>query len=242
MLKNSAYGSKSILFPLAYSVLVLLAIVLPVILWQLNLPFIERTYDGTVPGILDSQPFELFGLFISIVLVFVTWLKVKKQEKKTLKTLTPIILPLLVSLQILFLLVEGTQTKASDYSLCYENAAQAIINGVNPYTVKCYLYPPLPAQVLAFLYQVINRELLLSPANSHKIWDIVFYFYQCGQFVLILLAYYLTYQLAKRMGLRVIPAILIVSALFLFNDPLVRTIKFDQINVWLLNCFLLTIL
>jgi hypothetical protein len=44
------------------------------------------------------------------------------------------------------------------------------------------------------------------------------------------------------MGLKALPACLIVSALFLFNNPLVRTIKFNQINVWILNCFLLATL
>lgn len=234
---------KIILLPFLYPLLVLLTIVLPVILWQLKLSFIARTYDGSVPGMIDSQPFELFGLFISLLLVVATCLNVRKQEKKTLETLTPIVLPLLVSLQLLFILLEDSHPKSGDY-LCYENAAQAVVNGLNPYTVylKCYLYPPLQAQVLAFLYQVVNWGFLFSPGDAQKAWNIVFYFYQCGQFLQILLAYYLTYQLAQKMGLRGVPASLIVSALFLFNNPLVRTIKFNQINVWILNCFLLAIL
>lgn len=239
--RNFPHGSKLILLPLLYAFLASLAIVLPVILWQLNLSIVARTFDGSVPGMLDSQPFELFGLFISILLVLVTWLNIRNQKTKNLKTLTPIILPLLVSLQILFFLVEDSYPKSSDYE-GYEIAAQAIVNRVDPYNASPYAYPPLPAQVLVLLYQVVNWGLLFSPGDAEKAWNMVFYFYQCGQYIQILLAYYLTYQLAKRMGLRVIPAILIVSGLFLFNNPLVRTIKFNQINVWMLNCFLLTIL
>lgn len=234
---------KSIFPVLLYVLAVLLVTILPVVFWQMKLSIVARTYDGSVPGMLDSQPFELFGLFISIVLVAATWLNIEKQKKKSLITLTPIILPLFVSLQILFVLLEESHPQGSDY-LCYENAAQAVITGLNPYAVylKCYLYPPLQAQVLAFLYQATDWGLMFHSENPQKVWNIVFYFYQCGQFLQILLAYYLTYQLAQKMGLRVIPASLIVSALFLFNDPLVRTIKFNQINVWVLNCFLLTIL
>lgn len=250
MTKDMIHTSKSlfrlnnpILKILTYTLSVLLAIVLPIILWQLKVPIIARTYDGSVPGMFDSQPFELFGLFISIVLVVATWLNVRKLEKKTLITLIPVVLPLLVGLQILFFLLEDSHPQSGDY-LCYENAAQAVVSGLNPYNVylKCYLYPPIQAQVLAFLYHVVNGWLLFSPGDSQKAWTIVFYFYQSAQFLQILLAYYLTYQLAQKMGLRVVPASLIVAAIFLFNNPLVRTIKFNQINVWILNCFLLAIL
>lgn len=242
MYKFFLQGNKLLVSILIYGSLVFFAVVLPVIIWQLKVPIISRTYDGSVPGMLDSQPFELFGLFISLVLIFAAWSNVNKQEKKTLKNLIPIILPLLVSLQILFFLIEHGYLQGSDYALCYEKAAQAIVKGVNPYSVKCFLYPPLQAQVLGFLYQVVNAVLLFPPRSAEKAWDIVFYFYQCAQYIQILLAYYLTYELAKRIGLRVIPATVIVSALFLFNNPLVRTIEFNQINVWILNCFLLAIL
>lgn len=242
MHKSSLHASRLNFSILIYGSLVFLSVVLPVILWQLNIPIIARTYDGKVPGMLDSQPFELFGLLISLVLIFVAWVNIKKLEKKTLRNVIPVILPLLVSLQILFFLLEDSHLQGSDYSLCYEKAAQAIVNATNPYSVKCFLYPPLQAQVLAFLYWLVKSLFLFSPGNTEKAWDIVFYLYQCGQFIQIILAYYLTYEIAKRIGLRVLPATLIVSALFLFNNPLVRTIKFNQINVWILNCFLLAII
>jgi hypothetical protein len=234
---------KLIFTPLIHTLFVVLAIVMPVIIWQLKVSIIARTYNSSGSGMLDSQPFELFGLFISVLLVIATRLNIRKQKNKNLRTLTPIILALMVSLQLLFVLIEDSHPKSGDY-LCYENAAQAVITNINPYSVylKCYLYPPLQAQVLAFLYQIVNWGLLPSPGDEQKAWNIVFYFYQCGQFLQILLAYYLTYQLAQKIGLKNIPASVIVSALFIFNNPLFRTIKFNQINVWILNCFLLAII
>lgn len=246
IVNNAIYfvrGFKLILIPLIYTLTTLIVIVSPVIVWQLKVSIIARTYGDSASGMIDSQPFELFGLFASVLLVAAAWLNVRKQNKINLKTSAPTILALIVSLQLLFVLLEDSHPKSSDY-LCYENAAQAVVNTINPYIVylKCYLYPPLQAQVLAILYQIVNWGLLFSKGDEQKAWNIVFYFYQCGQFLQILLAYYLTYQLARKIGLKTIPASVIVSALFLFNNPLFRTIKFNQINVWILNCFLLAIL
>lgn len=221
----------------------LVIVFIPLLIWKSKVPIIARTYDGSAPGMMDSQPFELFGLLSSIFLIVVAWINIKIQKKVTLKSLIPIILPLLVSLQILFILLEDSHPKSGDY-LCYENAAQAIVNGMNPYTVylKCYLYPPLQAQALALTYHFIDWRLSFLSTNITEKWNIVFYLYQCTQFIQIILAYYLTNLLAQKMGLKIIPSSLIVSALFLFNNPLFRTIKFNQINIWILNCFLLAVL
>ncbi|MFB2894439.1 glycosyltransferase 87 family protein [Aerosakkonemataceae cyanobacterium BLCC-F50] len=228
---------------LVYAIAVLLAIVLPIILWPLNLSFISRTYDGSVSGMVDTEPFELFGLFISIVLIAFTWSRLGISKRLNLNSFILAVLPLLVSLNLLWILIDISYHKASDY-LCYENAARSILNELNPYLAepRCYLYPPLPAQVLAFLYKLVNSTNLLPKGDTLKVWNTVFYLYQCGQFFQIILAYYLTYHLARRMGLKNILASLIVSGLFLFNEPLFRTIKFDQINVWVLNTFLLALL
>ncbi|MFB2839400.1 glycosyltransferase family 87 protein [Floridanema evergladense] len=244
IVKNIFDAKNKIWFPLLlYAIAILLAIVLPIILWPLNLSFISRTYDGSVPGMVDTEPFELFGLFISILLITFTSLQLKISNTLNLKSFILVILPLLVSLNILWLIIETSYLKASDY-LCYENAARSIVNGLNPYLAepRCYLYPPLPAQVLAFLYEVVSSSHLLPRGDTLKTWNTVFYLYQCGQFFVVILAYYLTYQLARRMGLKNILASLIVSGLFLFNESLFRAIKFAQINVWILNTFLLALL
>lgn len=243
-IKNTYLGKYQFWLSLIlYAMAVLLAVVLPIVLWPLNLSFISRTYDGNVLDMVDTEPFELFGLFISILLIAFTWSKLGRSKKFKLNSFILVILPLLVSLNLLWILIDLSYHKASDY-LCYENAARSILNGLNPYLAepKCYLYPPLPAQVLAFLYKLVSLTNLLPKGDTLKTWNTVFYLYQCAQFFQIILAYYLTYQLARRMGLKNILALLIVSGLFLFNESLFRTIKFAQINVWILNSFLLALL
>lgn len=234
---------KSIALLLFYSLSLIGAILLPLIIWRLNLPIIQSTFDGSVPGHLESQPFELFGLFITIVLVGNTWHKISKQPKKTLIKAIPVILPLLVCLNLLFVQVETFHVRSSDY-MCYENAARAIITGVNPYTGNppCYLYPPLLAQILVFLHQIATSNPLFAFTDEDKAWTTVTYFYQCGQFLQVILAYYLTTLLAKQLKIKTLPASLLVGGLFLCNYPLIRTLTFDQVNLWLLNSFLLGIL
>ena len=128
--------------------------------------------------------------------------------------------------------------------MCYENAARAILNGLNPYAgnPNCYLYPPLLAQALFWTHQITAYNPLFAFADDIKSWTVVSYFYQCAQFLQIILAYYLTLFLAQHLKIKALPASLIISALFVFNYPLARTLTFDQVNLWILNSFLLGIL
>ena len=167
-LQGNIISKSQTAFPaLFYAIAVLLSVLLPIAISDLKLSFISRTYDGRVPGMLDSEPFELFGLFMSIVLIVVTWSRFNLEKQLTLKNFLLVILPLLVCLNIIWVLVDQSYLKASDYE-CYENAAQAVVNGLNPYqgNLRCYLYPPLPAQVLAFLYKVFRSNLLFFPGNE----------------------------------------------------------------------------
>jgi Glycosyltransferase family 87 len=95
------------------------------------------------------------------------------------------------------------------------------------------------AQVLAGFYQMAGARPLLGFATETQGWTVATYFYQCGQFLQVILAYYLMLSLAQKLGLQPFAASLLVAALFLFNYPLVRTLTFDQVNLWLLNSFLL---
>jgi Glycosyltransferase family 87 len=239
----SIFQSQSALTLLWYGLTALLIVVLPLIIWRLRLPFVEQTFSGAHPGTVDSQPIEVFGFLISVALVSITWGQVRKYKIKTLSDLAPIVLPLAVSLNGLFVIVEHSHAKSSDY-MCYQNAGAAVVNALNPFTGNpaCYLYPPLPAQFLGFIYQAVHHSALLPPALSDKAWDVVFYFYQCIQFFQLTLAYFLTYLLAQTMGLKSFQSLGLVSGLFLFNFPLVRTLEFSQVNLWILNCFLLAVL
>jgi hypothetical protein len=233
---------------LAYALSVSIAIILPPILWILKLPiiestYIESTYDGSNPSTIDSQAFELFGFFITMIMVVATYRQVAQQSSKIFSKIVPIILPLFVFLNLLFIQLETFQIKSTDY-LCYEMAAKSILAGTNPYAGNsvCYLYPPLLAQALFHTHQIIAQFPLFVDIGASKTWIIVAYIFQCFEFLQIILAYYLMYLFALKLRVQALPALLLISALFLFNYPLIRTITFDQINVWVLNSFLLGIL
>lgn len=239
----SILQSQSVLKILLHGLTALLTVVVPLVIWRLQLSIVEQTFSGGHPGTVDSQPIEVFSFLVSIGLVSVTWKQVRKYKIKTLSDLVPVVLPLAVSLNGLFVIVEHSHAKSSDY-MCYQNAGAAVVNALNPFTGNppCYLYPPLPAQFLGFIYQAIQQSALLPPAISDKAWDVVFYLYQCIQFFQLTLAYFLTYILAQTMGLKRLQSLGLVSGLFLFNFPLVRTLEFSQVNLWILNCFLLAVI
>ncbi|MGA9382915.1 MAG: glycosyltransferase family 87 protein [Phormidium sp.] len=227
---------------LFYVLLVILAIILPLVLWELKklnlVPFVSFTRP-------QDFVFELFGGFISFILVLITWLEIKRRKIKDLATLLPILLGLLVTFTFIFNIAETTfdVRPKSDY-IAFEKGAKAIFSGINPYIEQGnpYVYPPLVGQVMALLYQIITQIPLLQFENEDKGWKIVFYLYQCSQLLLIMLAYYLNYRLARNIGLKSIPASLIVTAFLIFNQSVIRTLNFHQTNLWILNCFLIGIL
>jgi uncharacterized Tic20 family protein len=230
---------RFIFVPLLYTLLAILAIIIPLILWQLKkvdaAPFVSFTR-------LDGLPFELFGGLISFVLVLIAWLEIIRKEHKNLSTVLPTILGLLVGLVSLFTISESTFNVRfnSDY-IAFEKGAKAISAGISPYIHQDspYVYPPLVGQVMAFLNQKISHISFLQPGNEEYGWQIIFYLFQCCQLFLIILAYFLTYNFGRRIGLKSIPASLIVAALFLFNNSVTRTLVFHQTNLWILNCFLI---
>jgi Glycosyltransferase family 87 len=239
---NTKLSAKHYFFCLLISII---AIGLPLIIWYLKLPIIESTY-GNSPNTIDSQPFELFGLLITIIMVACTYRRIINPPRNTLSkivSIIPIVLPLFVLLNLLFIQIETFQVESVDF-MCYEMAAKAILNNTNPYTGNppCYLYPPLLAQILVRIHEIIAQSPLGTITDNKKTWVAVVYVYQCVQFLQIVLAYHLTSLFVQSLKVKLLPASLLIAALFLFNDPLIRTITFDQINVWILNSFLLGIL
>jgi hypothetical protein len=211
-----------------------LSLLLPIVIWRLDLPIVAFIQKQ------DEQLFELFGLSAFIASTIIAYLAFKKLKPTSLKQSLPIILPLLVSLNLL-LIITNFPLRKGDY-LVYEDGAEAILNGQNPYALpKPYIYPPLLAQVMAWLYQLINHYSGLPASKSDDLWAVVFYIYQSSQFFLIVLAYFLSYYLARKLRLKRLPSLFLVSALFLFNNPLILTIKWNQLNLWLLDSFLLAI-
>jgi len=217
----------------AYALLTPAVVVLPIILWKLPTPLIASTYGETYKLV------ELFGFCASVWLIGYAYLELRRS--KSLKQSLPTLLLVLVSFHFLVLFTEYS-IKMPDFG-CYQFAAQAVLQGKNPYAA-CYLYPPFTAQVLAWGYRftaLVSSQI--QPAVSEEsVWRLVFYFYQCNQFFLIQLTYLLCYRFTRSMGLKIVPASLLVSALLLFNNPLVRTLRHNQVNLYVLDLILLAVL
>jgi hypothetical protein len=220
-----------------YALLILGSLILPVIVWVPNLEIVRnsagKTYELT----------ELFGFFASIGLIIVAYVELKSRKKALFIGSIPVILLLVVSFNYLFIITEFS-AKSWDYT-CYEKAAQAIAHGENPYgTHHRYLYPPLPGQAMAALSRTIDRVIKIPEfdGESRDSWTLVFYLYQCCQFLLIILGFYLSFRLLREGGLSDTSASLIVTVLFLFNNPLIRTLKYNQVNLWILDLILLALL
>lgn len=211
---------------LGYGLSGLTAIILPLLLWSFPSRFISNTY---------GKQQELFELFSLVMVVFLAgWAMWQIRRRPPASTWLPLGLMVLVGGQYLLLLNEYSH-KSWDY-LCYENAAQAILENQNPYTdtpERCYLYPPLLAQTLAVAWQGVQPFSFPAPH-----WHVVFYLYQCGQFFLILAAFWLCYRLALKIGFWPVPAALLITALFVLNNPLVRTLRHNQLNLWMLGLIL----
>ncbi len=212
-----------------YPLLALAAIGLPVLLHRLNWPIIANTYGKAY------EPFELFAFCASGALILVTGLEIRRRRPWPLTRLAPVLLFALTGFFFLSLMAEYS-FKSWDYQ-CYENAARALLEGGNPYPGTHYIYPPLLAQTMAAVARLLQKA---SPQRD--VWDWVFYLYQCTQFMLVLAAYLLGYHLAREWGLKDWLAAGLITALFLFNNPLLRTLRHNQVNLWILNALLLSLL
>ncbi|HET9913919.1 MAG TPA: glycosyltransferase family 87 protein [Anaerolineales bacterium] len=198
----------------------------------LNLPFIPRI------GPTKVQLFEVFGFLMWCVLVIAGYREIKSRPGVSFERGAILLLPLFVSFVILVILVEYVEDVSWDYQN-YEKAFRAVAAGGNPYEIEHYLYPPLFAQVMAFVYS-ITKTWLASTWDS--LWHIVHYFHQCAQFFLVNIAYQLCSRFASRLGFSDLKTRLIVAGLFLFNFPLVRMLHLNQINLYVLITVLIALL
>jgi len=209
----------------------LLAVFLPVLFLSLDLPIMPRITTTA------EQLFNVFSFCMWCVLFLVAYREIKAHPGISLEKGIMILLPLFVSFFFLVLIVEYGG-KSWDYEQ-YENAFRAIVQGENPYDSERYLYPPFFAQVMAYVYSVGKQFLHPTKIN---LWLFVFYLYQCAQFFMSNLAYQLSSRFAARIGYSDLQNKLIVTGLFLFNFPLVRTLHLNQINLYVLNAILIALL
>lgn len=209
----------------------LLAVVLPLLFLAVNLPIAPLIMTT------DQRLFGLFSLCMWSVLFIVGFREVKSRLGISLEKAAILLLPLLVSSFLLVLVVEYAVV-SWDYEQ-YEEAYRAVVLEKNPYRSEQYLYPPPFAQIMASIYNVGTR---FTDPDLPSPGVFVFYIYQCVQFLLGNLAYQLSSRFASRIGFSDLHAKLIVTALFLFNFPLVRTLHLNQVNLLILNSMLVALL
>ena len=215
---------------LAYLGLGLAAAGLPPVLQQLRLPLISNSYGY------EYSVFELFGFCASLAIVIIAWVELR--QHRAFRDRVLLAAGVLVSFHFLLLVVEYS-LKSWDYD-CYEKAAAAILQGETPYQYTAYLYPPLLAQTMASAYRGLHLLLAALHLDSSPgyTWQMVFYSFQVTQFLLLNLAYYLCYRFARSLGLGQLSGLGLVTALFIFNTPLLRALRHNQTSLFALDAVL----
>ncbi len=158
----------------------------------------------------------------------------KSRDVQSIKNKILFGLPILVSLFFLALLVEFSQ-KSWDYNQ-YENAFRSVVAGDNPYLSTRYLYPPFFTGVMVSFYQLglWLLPLLGLKIDSSEIWWFVFYIHQSSLYFFLIFSYYLSLKLSKKLGINPLASVLFVSALYIFNVPVLRTLSYNQVNFYIL--------
>lgn len=220
---------------LLYGLLCFIAIVLPPIISRLNLKIVLKMSG--------NMRFELFGMTMSMVLSAIWVMECRRIRIFTLKAVLPTMIFFLVAFHFLIHFSEYSQ-RSGDYG-CYQDAVNALSHGRNPYdSSECYLYPPFPAQVMVIAQSCVRwgevyffHVASVDQADSSAEYN-VFYVYQCVQFLLLLGMYLLCIRFVNGLGVGIIPASLLVATVFLCNNPLIRTLKYNQMNLLVLDTML----
>jgi hypothetical protein len=211
------------------------AVAAPLVLTLSGTPLAESSYGE------KYQVFELLGFSASVLLLAVATVAYRRRRPVLAADLVPLVVPLLLAFAFLSLFTEFSR-RSWDYG-CYQDAAQAVLDGRSPYG-SCYIYPPLPAVAMANVHRlaavVAGRGGLTLDARD--LWWIVFYLYQWAQYLLVLAAYFLLQRLARRLGgsetiAAILPAVLLVA-----SNPVLRTVRHNQVNLWVLDLSLAAIL
>lgn len=184
--------------------------------------------------------FEIFGFTGFLFTLLALWIGRRRLGPGPASTMRLAAFAL-VAIGTLLIITECTQ-RSYDYQR-YEQAAQAYLSGGQAYGTG-YLYPPTLATALALVYRTLDA--LPYPAETR--WYMVFYGWQTLQFFLVLAAFVLTLRVVRR---RLPPkgsladtalVLAVVTALFLVNNALLRTLRFNQVNLLVLDAVLIAIL
>lgn len=216
---------------------VALLVLLPILLWKLDLPFAGSTSGP------DLRVFEFFSFVVTLAVALTAALALPPRLASGPSATVPVVLFALLALFFLSRVVEAPQP-SNDWK-CYEQAASAVLAGGNPYADGLYLhYPPLIAVTLAATYDAVGLCTLIagSQGDLALTWQGVFYLYQCCQYFLVLAALWLCFLLARRLGASSVRASILVAVVFVLNVPLSRTLAFQQVNLWVLDLILVAML
>lgn len=218
----------------AYALVTGLAIVGPIALSELRPAFVSMSYGETF------LPYELLGLTAGAAILAIGAVELRRRRGAGLAERIAVVVPCLLALQVVTLNTEYAQRRF-DYD-CYEYAGRALLAGESPYRAGLiYLYPPLTAQTFAAAHTAVARvsEGMGLAADREDVWDRVFYLYQCAQVLLVLGAYFLLLRLGRDLGLVSSWAPVLVGVLLVFDNPVFRTLRHGQINLWVLNLALI---
>lgn len=213
----------------------LVVLVLPLALWPLELPTLAHTYGRTY------QPFELMAWGAAVVALGFAAAHVRALQAEgrlTLRAAAPALATLVVTLHGVGVVGEFSQ-ESWDWG-CYRDGAAAVLQGGTPYG-RCYIYPPLLAQVLAGVYRAMDPLQHALGMDLPDTWVLVFYAFQAGQIAALSLLALVGQRLARRWGLSVELAAVVVTALLVVDNPLLRTLRHNQINLWLLTISVLAV-
>jgi len=210
-----------------------LASLLPGVLWAAHLPILGST------GGPRYEVVELFGFTTSLAIIALAWPELRRLRAAGAAELVPVVLPLLAALLFLTHVSEHS-VRSPDYR-DYERASQAIVAGQDPYQYGRYLYPPLPGQALAGAFGALDRATRLAgkPQSPEVLWDGVFFLTQCAQYFLLLATWFLLYRLGQTLGFDRASAAALVTVLLVVSNPTFRLLKFNQVNLWVVDTLLL---
>jgi hypothetical protein len=195
-------------------------------------PLANFTYESA------NQPFELFGFSASLWLGLLALLRLK--GKKTPQDFLLAILPVLVGFVFLTIIPELSYLRSWDYA-CYEQAAMAVTEGISPYH-GCYLYPPLLAQALSLGFRAIEFfGQNFNFGQDAASWTLLYYFFQTTQFFALIGLYFLSERFVQQNNIGKLSSAFLVSGLLLFNNPLFRTLRHNQMNITLLDLILVSL-
>ena len=214
-----------------------LALFLPVVFWSLEWRILPRITTS------QSFLFEAFGFFAASFMLFTAWRQIVDliEADADIEVWVNRFLPHIVSFFFLYLVVEFHE-QSWDYD-CYDVAFRAIIDGGNPYAHTLYTYPPPYAGLMASVYK-FSRWLFpffdLASEKSNS-WLFVFYIHHTFQFFSANLIYQLARRFSNQLGVKSFVSTLFVSALFVFNYPLIRNIHLNQVTIFSSVALLFTI-